>query len=304
MEDCERFVRKANDGVELQCYHWPVEEPRAVVVLVHGMAEHALRYGAFARRLNDAGFAAAALDLRGHGRMGQGGLRGDFGPGGWRAVVEDVHDLCRWAGEQYPGRPVALFGHSMGSMFACAAMETFGSELGAVALCGVTVDLPVRRAVAPAIARVLGALQGRQKPSAPLHAMTFGAFNKAFRPTRTPFDWLSRDPAEVDDYAADADCGYACTAAFYEQVARMLLFTLRGAHVERIPRALPILLVSGGDDPVGNFGDAGRALLRQYQQMGLCVRLILYPQARHVLLGETNRDEVMGDLVDFYQDAL
>ncbi len=303
MADCERFIRMADDGTEIQCCHWPLEEPRAVVVLVHGMAEHALRYDAFARRLNEEGFAAAALNLRGHGPLGQ-GIRGDFGPGGWRAVVEDVHGLCRWAGERYPGRPVALFGHSMGAVVAIAAMESFGSELSAVALCGVTVDLPVRRVVAPAIARMLGALQGRQKPSAALNAMTFGAFNKPFCPARTPFDWLSRDPAEVDSYAADPDCGYACTPALYEQVARMLLFTLRGANVERIPRALPILLVSGEEDPVGNFGDAGRALLRQYQQMGLCARLILYPQARHVLLGETNRETVMSDLIDFFQDAL
>ena len=298
------FSLRAADGQELPCCYWEAEEDcRGTVVLVHGMAEHARRYGAFAGALAAGGFAVAALDLRGHGRTA--GTQGSFGPGGWPRVLEDVHALCRWAVERNPGLPVALFGHSMGSLFARAAMESFGGELAAVVLCGPTVDLPVRRLAAPAIARLLGALMGRERPNAVLRAMTFGAFNKPFAPARTDFDWLSRETAAVDSYVADPGCGFTCSAGLYEEVSRLILFTLKRANIDRIPKRLSVLLVSGAEDPVGNCGDAAKFLLRQYRRRGMeNVRLILYPGARHALLDETNRDAVVRDILDFYQEAL
>jgi alpha-beta hydrolase superfamily lysophospholipase len=294
------FTLTAPDETRLRCYEWPAENARAAVVIVHGMAEHAIRYGRFAKALNDAGIAAVSMDLRGHGATASVEDKGWFAKSdGWKRVLADIRQLTGWAAEKYEGRPVILFGHSMGSIFARAALASFGGMYRAAVLSGVTVDEPGRRNIAPAIAGAVSALQGSKRPSAVLDNLTFGAYNKRFAPARTRFDWLSRDQKEVDKYVLDGNCGFICTGSMFVDVSRVLLETLKPRSVAKIPKDVPILIMSGAEDPVGGFGAAASYLERQYGQAGLDVTVRRYEGARHELLNETNRDEVTKDLLEF-----
>lgn len=299
------FTLTSPDGTNLSCYEWPVDHARAVVVVVHGMAEHAARYGRFAASLNDNALAVVSMDLRGHGQTVSGGAKGWFAKkGGWQAVLGDIGQLSQWAQEKYAGRPVVLFGHSMGSIFARAALMQYGGIYRAAVLSGVTVDIPGRRAVAPLIAGIVSALQGRDKPSGLLDNLTFGAYNKQFLPARTRFDWLSRDAAEVDKYVADENCGFICTGSMFVDVSSVLLETLKRANIAKMPKGLPVFIISGAEDPAGMNGKAAAFLQKQYKAAGLHVSAKVYENARHELLNETNRDEVTEDILEFINDAL
>lgn len=294
------FSLTAADGAKLACYEWPCENPRAAVVIVHGMAEHAARYGRFAEALNGAGLAVLSMDLRGHGATATGGIKGWFAKkGGWLAVVEDIRQLSLKAQQTCAGRPLILFGHSMGSIFARAALFTYGDMYRAAVLSGVTVDQPGRRNIAPFIAGAVSLLQGADKPSKLLDNLTFGSYNKQFLPNRTGFDWLSRDAAEVDKYVGDENCGFVCTGSMFVDISRVLLETLKEKNVAKMPKGAPLFIVSGAEDPVGMNGRAAAYLAERYKTAGLDATAKVYEKARHELLNETNRDEVTADIINF-----
>ena len=214
-------------------------------------------------------------------------------------MLSDIRLLTEWTAQKYPGLPLIVFGHSMGSIFAQAALQAFGSLYACAILSGVTVDKPGRREIAPALAGAIGLLQGAQRPSKLLDSMAFRSNNKPFAPNRTAFDWLSRDNAEVDLYVADECCGFICTPKLYCDVASTLLETLNPRKVRTLPKGFPVLILSGSCDPVGNNGQAARVLEQSYRAAGLDVRMMIYEGARHELLNELNRDEVTEDILGF-----
>lgn len=303
----ERYVTDrmtGSDGAELFRHHWRVDDARAAVILVHGMAEHAARYDGFAARLQAAGFAVLAVDLRGHGQTALlSGERGSFGSGGWVQVQEDILDLARYARAQYPGVPTVLFGHSMGSVFARAAAMTAPELFRALILMGVTVDMPGRRNVAPLLAGVIAAVTG-ERPCRLIDRLTFGDFNRAFAPARTEFDWLSADRAEVDAYVADPMCGFVSNASLYQNVASMLLFTLKRKNIARIPRNMPMLILAGAMDPVAMNGKAVAFLEETWSAAGIPVRGVLIPGGRHEILNDSCREQVTDEILRFLEDAL
>jgi alpha-beta hydrolase superfamily lysophospholipase len=300
MSDRIDFTLAAADGTNLCCYEWPAENARAAVVILHGMAEHAARYGRFAAALNGAGIAAVAMDLRGHGKTAASGTKGWFAEkDGWRLVLEDIRQLSLWAREKYAGRPLVLFGHSMGSVFAGVAQSVYGEMYRASVLSGVNADIPVRRNVAPYIAKIISALQGRRNPSPMLDNLTFGSYNRRFKPARTKFDWLSRDVAEVDKFLSDENCGFISTGAMFADVSRALLESLKKTNISRIPKSLPVFIVSGAEDPAGMNGRAAAFFEKRYRAAGLDVTAKVYEKTRHEPLNETNRDEVTADILGF-----
>ena len=304
MTHYQKDTQVASDGVPLQRYHWPVEEPRAVMVLVHGMAEYAARYDAFAHALQVQGIAVLAMDLRGHGGsiLPEDGP-GDFGEGGWQRVCEDILELTQYAQDMYLDIPVILFGHSMGSIFVRAVLMLEPEHYAGMVMMGVTVDRPVRRNLGPVLTGTVAVLTG-DKPSPFIDAMTFGSFNKAFEPARTKFDWLSSDPQAVDAYMADPLCGFVSHASLYQNVAAMLLDTLKRENLERIPRQLPVLVLSGDQDPVGMHGKAAQFLQETWSEAGLDIRTVLVPKGRHELLQDVCRDQVTEDILDFMEEII
>ena len=289
MTDEQRFVDPF--GVEVFTRRWMIDRPTGLVLVSHGASEHSGRYDRFARALNAAGFAVAALDHRGHGKTAASTGRGIMGPGGGDAVVADLHELRTSASTAVgPDVPVVLFGHSMGSLVGLAYLARHAEGLAGSVLCGFPADIDGAAALAPLLA---GMEAVRDEPIADL----LGDNNKAFEPARTRYDWLSRDAAEVDRYVADPMCGddnpltYGYLIDLFDVVvpARDRLASITS----------PVLVIAGDQDPAGAMGAHPTRLADALRTAGIAVDLKLYPGARHELLNETNRDDVTADIVDW-----
>ena len=258
-------------------YRWEGASPkRGAVQIAHGMGEHALRYRPVAEALASAGYNIYANDHRGHGSLAaEAGALGDFGPGGFPAVVADMVEVTRMAQSELAGKPVVLLGHSMGSFAAQLYILDHSELLDGVALSGSTaLDL-------------LGA-------AATTGAWRLEDLNAAFEPARTPFDWLSRDAAEVDAYIADPLCGFNVTPESYASLFSIAARLASVSELKRIRHDLPMFLFSGDRDPVNANLAWFRPLLDRYREAGLTdVSCHVYGGARHEVLNETNRREVL-----------
>lgn len=301
MSRTSTFTLTTTDGLELFVYCWlPAEKPKAVVQIAHGLAEHAARYARLAGALNSAGHAVYANDHRGHGRSVK--SAGDLGffaeSDGWQKCVDDLWQLNRHIAATHPGLPIVLLGHSMGSTLAEQFMGDHGDALAGVVLSGANGKPAFMAKVGRAIVRAERARLGPRGKSKLVQALTFDAFNKNFAPARTPFDWLSRDPAEVDKYVADPLCGFPATLQLWIDLLEGWAAVSRAEHRKRVPKALPLYLISGERDPVsGNTRQLG-PWIAEYRTTGLVTLAYkFYPEARHELFNETNRDEVTADLI-------
>jgi len=289
-------------GVEVSSRWWPTDDPRGVVLVAHGASEHGGRYDRFARALNDAGLAAYALDHRGHGETASG--PDDLGvfpsPDGWGTVVRDLLTVTRHAKAAHPDVPFVLFGHSMGSLLARTYVLDHADQVDALVLSGTAGDPGAVGRAGHAVALVESRLRGRDTASPLMDRLTFGSFNAKFQPARTRFDWISRDTDVVDAYIDDPLCGFTCSAGFYADLTGAQPRINDAEQISRMPRDLPILLVSGGDDPVGGSGEGVGALAGLYRATGLRdVTCTIYPGARHEILNETNRDQVTADILEW-----
>ncbi|WP_116450413.1 alpha/beta fold hydrolase [Blastococcus litoris] len=298
----EDGVLQGPDGSRVRYRHWqPGGDVRGTVQVVHGASEHSGRYSRLAGALTDRGIAVYAMDLRGHGRTAESTGIGRFGGLGVDAVLDDVEALHLVMDERHPGVPRVLLGHSMGSIIALAAAERNGTDLAGLALSG-----PI--GVAPHLADSVTALEEAVAAGAGDHALdALGAFNESFEPARTRYDWLSRDPAEVDAYIADPLSGdeMPLTAAYAAGVFALAVRAATPEAVATLPAGLPVLLLSGQLDPVGG-ADAVQvtALAQLFTERGLPVEQHVYPEARHEVFNETNRDEVVADLLAWLDQRL
>jgi alpha-beta hydrolase superfamily lysophospholipase len=276
-----RFTSTA-DGLELQAYRWTCPQPTGVLVLAHGMAEHALRYDRFAQALTAAGLTVYALDHRGHGASpGPNGL-GDFGSAGWSGLVADVAQLIALARAQHPGVPLALFGHSMGSFAAQQHCYRGASDFDALVLSGSTAWEPTA--------------DGKRPPL---------DYNREFEPARTAYDWLSRDPVEVDKYIADPLCGFE-TQSGRNRGSRIDWQQLNDpSGPARIRSDLPVLLVAGDADPLNRKLEGLRLLEQRWREAGVeRVDTRYYPGGRHEMLNEINRDQVTREIIAWLTEVL
>jgi alpha-beta hydrolase superfamily lysophospholipase len=298
----EDGVLQGPDGSRVRYRRWlPDGEVRATLQVVHGASEHSGRYSRLAGALTSRGLAVYAMDLRGHGRTAESTGIGRFGGLGVDGVLGDVEALHLVMDERHPGVPRVLLGHSMGSIIALAAAERNGADLAGLALSG-----PI--GVAPHLADSVTALEEAVAAGAGDHALdALGAFNESFEPARTRFDWLSRDAVEVDAYIADPLSGdeVPLTAAYAAGVFALAVRAATPAAVAALPAGLPVLLLSGARDPVGG-SDAVQvtALAQVFTERGLPVEQHVYPDARHEVFNETNRDEVVGDLLAWLEQRV
>lgn len=273
---------------------------KAVLQIAHGMAEHSLLYVDFARQMAADGYVVAVNDHLGHGKsVSAGGAYGYFGKGGCQNLVKDMHKLYLLVHKDYPGVPYVLMGHSMGSFLARSYAVRYGGELAAV-ICMGTCGNP-GAAVLAAQKRLSDAIVKKKGETS--HDLLFAKlstvkYNKAFTPFLTPNDWISRDEAEVDRYTKDPLCGFDLTASGYRDIVYLQAEISSSGWYKKMPQ-IPILLLSGEKDPVGDFGKGVRQVERRLKKTGHNVRLVLYPGARHALLSETNKQEVYDEIARF-----
>lgn len=307
------FTVTSPDGTELHTYRWlpasgadGTSSTKGVVQIAHGMAEHAGRYARFAEALTAAGYAAYANDHRGHGVTASKEDHGYFADAdGFDTVVDDLHEVAQAAREEQPDLPYFLFGHSMGSFLARAYAVRYGDELTGLILSGTAGDPGLLGKVGQLIAATEAKLRGRRHRSPLLDKLSFGQYNAAFKPNRTKFDWLSRDEAEVDKYVADPLCGNVFTSGFFADLLGGLAEVNRDDVVAGVPKELPVHLMSGSMDPVGAQGKGVKQVADQLIRLGVTdVSTRLWPDGRHEMLNETNRDEVTAELIGWLDTHL
>lgn len=298
------FVLPVHAGPELHVYGF-VPDDRAVGVLqiLHGMAEHAGRYARLAQAFTDAGFAVYAHDQRGHGKsIPRGHAPGHVADSdGFGRLVEDAHEVNRAIANRHPSLPIVLLGHSMGSFVSQALITAYPKDVVGVVLSASNGAPPPIARAGRLIARAERLRLGPLGKSPLIRAMSFDDFNKKFAPNRTKNDWLSRDPAEVDKYEADPLCGFDVDVQFWVDFLDALDTRVHDPeNQKKIPKEMPILLVAGDKDPVGDFGKGVRRLHEEYRRAGIRdLTLTLYPGARHEVLNETNRDQVTAEVLSF-----
>ena len=293
----EQLKLAATDGTDIHGHAWaPDGDTRLVVQVLHGMGEYALRYDTFAKELNAAGIAVVAHDFRGHGPNAE--LQGHYADKqGWRLNLDDCDVVNRHARERFPDTALVLLGHSMGSFY--AQNYAMDYSLDGLILSGST--WPNKPLIYPGLllAKFESLRLGRRGKSPMLDKMGFGDFNKRFQPARTDYDWLSRDDAQVDRYVNDPLCGGTFSTAFWLDVLKGMLHVGSDKALLRIPSDLPILITGGEDDPVGGDEGLGKLMLHYAQTMHQRLKIKIYEGGRHEMLFETNRDEVVSDLIDW-----
>ncbi|MEX6501065.1 alpha/beta hydrolase [Pseudomonas zhanjiangensis] len=302
----QAFWLNSSDATPLYVNRWFAEQPpKAVVMVAHGMAEHSGRYARLGEALVAAGYELYAHDQRGHGQTGSRGTPGHYADqGGWNRVVGDLACLNHYIRQQHPHVPIFLLGHSMGSYIAQAYLMQHSSSLQGAILSGSNYQPTWLYRAAQLVARLEHWRQGPRGRSALLDFLSFGSFNKAFKPNRTAFDWLSRDPQEVDKYVNDPLCGFRCSNQLWLDLLGGLQQITPLHNLAQIDSSLPLLVIGGERDPVSQ-GKRLRDLAGALREAGLRqVQLKIYPDARHELLNESNRDEVTADLIDWLEQAL
>ena len=298
----ENFMFMDKGDLKIFVYKWVPDENiqvKGVVQIAHGMAETAARYEGFARALTNEGFIVYANDHRGHGKTaGQIEKLGDLGADGFNSMVVNMQQLFQIIKVENTDLPIFLFGHSMGSFLVQRYICLYGSELkgaiisGSCGAQGITID------IARLIAKREISKIGRNGKSNKLNKLSFGSYNKSFKPNRTVFDWLSRDNSEVDKYIDDPFCGTVFTAGFFYDFLGGLKSIADQKEIENVPKDLPIYIFSGDKDPVGKNGKGVLKLVKAYKEHGMVnLTYKLYKDGRHEMLNEINKEEVISDVI-------
>ncbi len=288
------------DGANLHVNGWAVEKPKAVVQVLHGMAEYGARYARLAQALATAGYTTYAHDHRGHGKsVPEGTPPGHMADSdGWNRIVEDAHGVNRDIAKRHPGVPIIVLGHSMGSFVLQQLLFEHPNDMVAAALSGSNGKPPAIAMVGKLVARFERARVGKRNPSPVMQKLTFDEYNKAYAPARTEFEWLSRDPEEVDKYVADPLCGFAVSTQVWIDMLRALDRIANPSNVAKVPKGMPLYLFAGDKDPVGDCGKGMKRLYDTYKRAAIFdARLKLYPDGRHEMLNESNRQEVTDDFI-------
>jgi alpha-beta hydrolase superfamily lysophospholipase len=309
VQDASYF--ETHDGTKLFLYRWaPEQPPKAVLHIAHGMTEHALRYKRLAEKLTGAGIEVWAADQRGYGKTadlninkaGAGGLLGHCADkNSFTLITKDIYTINNEI-TKTRNVPVFLLGHSWGSFIVQNYIEEYSDDLkiAGCILSGTKGPGDIKVKTGVPVLSILAALTGQRKGSRFAKRMADGLYNKPFEPNRTPFDWLSRDEKEVDKYVSDPLCGMMCSIGFYRDLAKLLKQIHKSESFAKINLNLPVYVFSGSADPVGDMGASPTALVDIYRRLGIKdLEFVLYPGARHETINETNREEVMDNLLSW-----
>jgi alpha-beta hydrolase superfamily lysophospholipase len=303
----ERFTFLSSDGkTALSAYRWIPQNPRAMMQISHGMCEYLMRYRDFAEYLTAQGILVFGHDHLGHGDSvsDPADLGFTASKGGAGMLIEDVHTLSLEMKALYPHLPLILFGHSMGSFITRAVLEIYGEDYAGSVICG-TGGPETPAAAGKALASFLIKLKGERHRSRLLAGIAFAGYNKKYEKGCDKNAWLSRDAAVVEAYNKDPLCGYTFTLRAYRDLFRLVEHVSRPAWAEGCPKEMPLLVVSGEMDPVGNWGKGVRTVADRLQKAGCKdVTLTLYPEMRHEILNEIGREKVWSDIAQWIEAKL
>ena len=294
----ERLVSPT--GADLLVRHRAVSQPKAVIGIQHGMAEHSARYGAFQDALAQAGYASIVHDHRGHGLTHASDAReGHFADeDGWSKVVADALCVMELARTRHPDAPLFAFGHSMGGIVAANLLLAHADRIGGAAIWNIGFRQGAAGLAFRGLLRLERMRRGSDVPSPLARKLTFDAFNRRFAPNRTEFDWLSRDEREVDLYVADPHCGHPVTVGMWLDVQDGMKRAADDEALIVLPRETPLHVLGGSRDPVTEGGKKAVRLSKRMRATGLSdVTCTVLEGARHEALHETNRNETIAAFI-------
>ena len=303
VEKSEYFISSTNGKNKLHVIMWqPVAGTRAILQISHGMSEYIDRYDRFATFMARKGILVIGNDHLGHGESVADPDELGYFPTKQlsKTVVDDLYKVSTTIRARYPDVPFFLLGHSMGSFLARRYMMTYGSQLDGIIIMGTGSQPPQTLKAAQALAKTIGLARGDKHRSKTMLKLAFGAYNKRIKPERTPYDWLSVNKENVDAYIEDPLCGFPFTINGYKTLFDVIAFIQEEANIRKIPKKLPMLFVSGEEDPVGSYGADVKAVAEQYRKAGADqVEVKLYHGDRHEILNEDDYAAVHEDIYAF-----
>lgn len=288
------------------CRWTPDGEVKAILQIVHGIAEFIERYEPFAEYLNSMGILVVAEDHMGHGKSLNGnGVKGFF-HGGWFTAVDDTYQLMKSTMAEFPGVPYVLFGHSMGSFMARTLLCRYpNSGIRCAIICGTGWQPKLVLNFGVAFCKLVCKLSGEKNPNEALQNMVFGGYNKKVSNSRTAYDWLSRNEESVDAYIAHPMCGFTPACGLLRDMLTGIRYVQDTSNLAKMDKALPVLFIAGGDDPVGNYGTGVHTAVDAFKKSGMAdVKEIIYLDARHEILNEINKEEVFADIGKWLSEHL
>ena len=302
----DTFFLSASDGHDVACYSWVPNNPKAVVQIAHGMGEHARRYDWVARQLIAEGYAVYANDHRGHGET-SGPVLGYMGADGWNRALADMYELGQLARGKHEGLKLILLGHSMGSMLSQQYITRYGCSIDALVLSG---SPGFRESKLAFIGHMMMKFErwrhGPDGTSELMQDVIFRKSNTAFDgPGATGYEWLSRDDKEVAIYIADEQCGFVLSPGSLIEMYEGFAISQIKSSLLKIPQNLPVYIFSGSQDPVHSGQADLDRLVDAYRKCGLSqITYKLYPGGRHEMFNETNKGEVLSELVLWLEEQL
>lgn len=287
---------------------WPDGQPKAVVQLVHGMAEHIMRYEPFARYLNDKGFVVCGHDHLGHGKSVVDASQLGHLPvrNGHKILVADVGRMRGVMHDRLGSDlPYFLFGHSMGSFVVRSYISSCGEGLAGCVVCGTGHIPPATSKAGNALAHAIARVRGEGYVSKLLGNLSVGAYAKALEDPQTPLDWLSHNRDNVSAYMADDLCGFPFSAGGNASLTALTAEVCDRKCCARVPKDLPLLYVAGDGDPVGDMGKGVRTAAQMAEEAGSTdVTCTIYEHMRHEILNEDERARVFDDIATWMEDRL
>lgn len=281
--------------------------PRAVLQLVHGIAEHIGRYDRFARFMSDHGYLVSAEDHLGHGNTPENaedlGYTAD--KDGWVKMTDNVRALHERIAPQYPGIPYFILGHSMGSFLTRSYLIRYPGTVDACALLGTGQQPESVLKAGLAACRLEQIRLGKRGRSKLLQSLCFGAYNSQFKPNRTESDWVCSVDEVVDAYIADPFCQVMPTVTLMRDMLTGIRFNQQAENLAKMDKTTPVFFLSGDQDPVGSNGKGVRAAYQSFLDAGCGhVRLKLYPGGRHEMLNEHNWQDVYDELLSWFDQQI
>lgn len=308
MKTKEYSFRSKSNLCEIKAWQWcPDNESdiKAVLQIHHGMAEHCGRYKNCIKAFTDMGYAVFMNDMINHGKSNSDkAMLGYFGDNdGYKDIIADAKTLMDIAKKEYPNKPYIISGHSMGSLIMRCFINEYGNCFDGAVFIGTSGTNPLAK-ISIVLTNMIGAIKGKTYKSPWLKKVGFSAYDKPFE-HRTDYDWGTRDTASVDDYQADEYCGYIFSAMGYRDLAKLVIDCNTDAWANNINKDMPVLLISGSMDPVGNYSKGVREVYDRLVKTGHTnVDIKIYPDARHEILNELNKEEVYDYINSFIEENI
>ncbi len=308
VEKSEYYIGSTNGKNKLHVIMWqPVAGTKAILQISHGMSEYIDRYDRFATFMASHGILVIGNDHLGHGESVKDKDELGYFPTKAlsKTVVDDLYKVSTRIRARYPDVPFFLMGHSMGSFLARRYMMTYGNQLDGIIIMGTGAQPPHMLKAAQTLAKTIGMARGDRHRSGTMLKLAFGSYNKKISHERTPYDWLSVNTENVDAYMEDPLCGFPFTINGYKTLFDVIAFIQNDENIRKIPKKLPMLFVSGEEDPVGGYGEDVKAVAARYESEGAeDIRVRLYPGDRHEILNEQDYEVVQHDILTFVQDVM